>query len=584
MSVVKEAIRTLGSISKLPEGPATFTNAVMVIFQVVGIILSTNGTPGWHQKVNDLMGSKVLNARDEQRLEPITSLLLKLKEAKGNEPLDTLMKGGGPDMDAAFKQGMDYIKTINNKFNEFAATRGITKYENAADLRPDPHPFENNLALIPALAWTRFIPLPFRSMIFMIHSALDLVRLGSSVPGFDNPFIRKLLSATLALMEVLKGDWKKALLSAAGLFGQSFVWIGFIGKVFLELFSMISPQIQDSIIFGSLRVTKSMLIGFLLKLFKITATYDIRMKAIKVFRELASRKVALDEVLGQVGLPPREDVDPNFSSDEETHGFIEDPVRACSSEFQDIIQVGEQSIILNVILQLANIPVSQEGMVVQCKKFANQLKKEGHSTWKDLLVAEGLMELANESQEGEEDLESGNAEEVAKEDPKYNELLGKLEDLKAQLTIAAEEEAMAKDNMLRVLAQASTETDSGGKSTAAATTGSATTVPGSTSQAQAQTQAEASTTPLSVPIHATIDVNLSQNPFTKDAKSTEIKPEEVKSEVKPEEAKSEVKPEEAKSEVKPEEAKSEVKQEEVKPEVKPEEAKPEEVKPEEAKA
>ena len=249
--------------------------------------------------------------------------------------------------------------------------------------------------------------------------------------------------------------------------------------------------------------------------------------------------------------------------------------------------MGEQSIILNVILQLANIPVSQEGMVVQCKKFANQLKKEGHSTWKDLLVAEGLMELANESQEGEEDLESGNAEEVAKEDPKYNELLGKLEDLKAQLTIAAEEEAMAKDNMLRVLAQASTETDSGGKSTAAATTGSATTVPGSTSQAQAQTQAEASTTPLSVPIHATIDVNLSQNPFTKDAKSTEIKPEEAKSEVKPEEAKSEVKPEEAKpEEAKPEEVKpEEAKPEEAKPEeVKPEEVKPEEVKPEEAKA
>jgi len=570
MSVVKEAIRTLSSISKLPDGPTTFTNAVMAIFQVIGIILSTDGTPGWHQKVNEMMGSRVLTARDEQRLEPITSLLIKLKEAKGNEPLDTLMKGGGPDMDAAVKQGMDYMKSINAKFNEFAATRGITKYENAADMRPDPHPFENNLALIPALAWTRFIPLPFRSMIFMVHSALDLVRLGSSVPGFDNPFMRKLLSVSLALMEVLKGDWKQALLSAAGLFGQSFVWIGFIGKVFLELFSMISPQLQDDMAFGALRVTKSMLIGFLLKLFKITATYEIRMKAIKVFRELAGRKVALDEVLGQVGLPPRKNVDPSFSSDEETHGFLEDPVRACSSEFQDIIQLGEQSIILNVVLQLANIPVSQEGMAVQCREFAKQMKKEGHSTWKDLLVAEGLMQLANESEE--DFVEEGNTD-VVKEDPKYNELMGKLEDLKAQLTIAAEEEAAAKENMLRVLELASKEGSMKGqkpefsrKSIGEEAKTEETT--NSPPESIAESIPEATAKSLSVPIHATIDVNLSQNPFapkpeevkSEEAKSSEVKPEEVKSaEVKPE-----VKPE-ATPEVKPEAKPEEVKSEEVKP-------------------
>ena len=573
MSVVKEAIRTLSSISKLPDGPTTFTNAVMAIFQVIGVILSTGGAPGWHQKVNELMGSRVLTARDEQRLEPITSLLIKLKEAKGNEPLDTLMKGGGPDMDAAVKQGMDYMKSINAKLNEFAATRGITKYENAADMRPDPHPFENNLALIPALAWTRFIPLPFRSMIFMIHSALDLVRLGSSVPGFDNPFMRKLLSVSLALMEVLKGDWKQALLSAAGLFGQSFVWMGFIGKVFLELFSMISPQLQDDMAFGALRVTKSMLIGFLLKLFKLTATYDIRMKAIKVFRELAGRKVALDEVLGQVGLPPRKNVDPSFSSDEETHGFLEDPVRACSSEFQDIIQLGEQSVILNVVLQLANIPVSQEGMAVQCREFAKQMKKEGHSTWKDLLVAEGLMQLANESNESEDDfVEEGNID-VVKEDPKYNELMGKLEDLKAQLTIAAEEEAAAKENMLRVLEQASKEGSMKGQKPEfsrksigeeAKTEETTNSPPESTPESKSESTVESTPKSLSVPIHATIDVNLSQNPFAS-------KPED-KPEVKPEEAKSEEVKSEVKSEVKPE-ATSEATSE-VKPEATPEEAKP----------
>jgi hypothetical protein len=316
-----------------------------------------------------------------------------------------------------------------------------------------------------------------------------------------------------------------------------------------------------------------MLIGFLLKLFKITATYEIRMKAIKVFRELAGRKVALDEVLGQVGLPPRKNVDPSFSSDEETHGFLEDPVRACSSEFQDIIQLGEQSVILNVVLQLANIPVSQEGMAIQCREFAKQMKKEGHSTWKDLLVAEGLMQLANESNESEDDFVEEENTDVVKEDPKYNELMGKLEDLKAQLTIAAEEEAAAKENMLRVLEQASKEGSMKGQkpefsrksigeeAKTEETTNSAVVTPESTVEATAK--------PLSVPIHATIDVNLSQNPFA--SKPEEVKSSEVKSEVKPEvkpEATSEVKPE-ATSEVKPEEAKSAVI-----PEVKPEEAKP----------
>jgi hypothetical protein len=399
LSVIKEAMSVLDTISRLPTGGITFTNAIMSIFYVLSIILTTNGAEGWHKKVNEVMGENTLNPDDERNLQPIVQLLLKIRDLKAVESLESLFtqKGGSGEIDKAYMSGIDAIKNINTKVRQMAASSGmgITQYQNDADTELDPRPFEPfKSAGFVGLVLSQ-IPVPVRLMVFLVYSALDIVRLMTA----NTPIMRQLLSVCLALIELLKGDWKKSLLSFSGFFSKSMVWSGFVGKIFLELFSLMSPQLQDSIAIGTLRVTKSILLGFLIQLFKMTAPENTRIKIIKTFQELAKKKGCLDEALGAAGLPARSE------SLESPEGIIQDDVRNCSTEFfEDTIRAAEESKIMNVVLQLANIPTSEADVQANCKKFLTYADENGYISWKDLLVGEGLIQLAEEEENAEDDI------------------------------------------------------------------------------------------------------------------------------------------------------------------------------------
>jgi heterodisulfide reductase subunit C len=398
LSVVKEALEMVDTLGKLPTSPETFMAALDTIFQVVSVILRTDGQAGWHQKVNEVMGKEVFTTHDENRLAPLVNFLVQIKYAKSEEPLENLIKqqGGGYDLDSLYASGIDYIKKLDEKVKDFSSKYGIVELVKARDLQKDMYPFDGNLS-VAFPPWTTplgLIPLPFRTLLFMVHAVLDLVRLAVSVPGYDSPFIRKTLSVALAALELLRGDWKTALLSMSGFFASSLVYIGFVGKLFLEVFYMIAPPLQDDIIFGTFRVTKSILIGFLFNIFQITAIKPVRDQVMKAFEELAKREQQIDKVLGEAGLPGRAKIQSPFNTTG-AHAFLEDRLWNCSQEFQTVIAAAKQNKIVEVILSLVNIPVSEDDLESQCKRFAKYVDDQGYVTWTDLLKAEGLMKLSD---------------------------------------------------------------------------------------------------------------------------------------------------------------------------------------------
>ena len=79
LSVVKEALEIVDTIGKLPTSPETFMSALDAIFQVVSVILRTDGQAGWYQKVNEVMGKEVLSVNDENRLQPLVNFLMQIK-------------------------------------------------------------------------------------------------------------------------------------------------------------------------------------------------------------------------------------------------------------------------------------------------------------------------------------------------------------------------------------------------------------------------------------------------------------------------------------------------------------------------
>ena len=133
LEIIKEALGILDTIGKLPTGAITFTNAITTIFQVISAILQVDGKAGWSTIANEAIGKGVLTLEDEKDLKPLTDLLIQLKYANKDTPLENLQKGGGsvnpdPDLDKLFAKGVNKIKEVNKTVSDFSATFGITKF------------------------------------------------------------------------------------------------------------------------------------------------------------------------------------------------------------------------------------------------------------------------------------------------------------------------------------------------------------------------------------------------------------------------------------------------------------------------
>ena len=409
-TTVQELTNLFDTVVEDPKMLGRLRTGVESVATVISTILLTEGAPGWHLAVNKALGSNALSESDEKALHPFVEFICKLP---GTSPMQNIREGQeggaakqerwkGIGIDDAYGMVLDKVKAISYMSQEFAKNHGILKMEIESDSKEDWHPlkpFEGpiNAAAAPigliglgtALAE---IPVPFRLIVFTGQILLETLRLITSPPGYDMPIFRKLFSATLAVVEFLRGNWKGSLLSFVGWFGQGPMYVGMVFKIILDTVSLISPSLQDGIAWGLLKVTKSAIIGFLLKLFQITATKPVRDKAIEMFTELAQRKNCLDLVLTESGLPRRDaDLAPKFENMGTVQEVAQNATRNCSSEFRKAIEVARESIILKLILQIMNIPVTEDNIEVTCQKFSAYMKKEGHSTWYELLVAEGIL-------------------------------------------------------------------------------------------------------------------------------------------------------------------------------------------------
>ena len=149
------------------------------------------------------------------------------------------------------------------------------------------------------------VKLPPRTIYVIVYLLLDMARISASVAGADQN--RKILSVIMAVLDLLRGDWKKAILSLLGYAGSSQLYLGQLLKVYLALFQTINPRIQRDIIFGTYSLGKSLLIGGLLSVFQVTAPASVRLPLIEILEKLAERKEAIDGVLMEQGLAPRSD-------------------------------------------------------------------------------------------------------------------------------------------------------------------------------------------------------------------------------------------------------------------------------------
>lgn len=211
------------------------------------------------------------------------------------------------------------------------------------------------------------VKLPPRTIYVIVYLLLDMARISASVAGADQN--RKILSVIMAVLDLLRGDWKKAILSLLGYAGSSQLYLGQLLKVYLTLFQTINPRIQRDIIFGSYSLGKSLLIGGLLSVFQVTAPASVRIPMVEILEKLAERKGAIDDVLVGQGLAPRsDDLAVSFEDIQRIQSLMDDTAFVCSKEYEELTKSVQNNFAIRMVFQLAGIPTSDTFKERRCGK------------------------------------------------------------------------------------------------------------------------------------------------------------------------------------------------------------------------
>jgi hypothetical protein len=285
---------------------------------------------------------------------------------------------------------MERINKIDTRVNEYASNYGILKLEKDYDKESNfglpipkpvvllPPPFTPITPIVRVLSE---IKIPFRTIVTTVYLILDITRLALGSSGSNTG--RKVLSILVALLELLRGDWKKAILTSIGFFGMRPMLAGQLVKVFLTVIRTLSPDIQLSDVSNPLNIVKSFIVGLLLSIFQVTTPAVIRNPLIMGLNKIAERKAEINGTLATVGLPKRPDyLSPSWSDLNNLQAVMSDKVYVCSCEFRDLVNAVNKSTVIQIILELLRIPISEEMIqktcdTNQCEKFATLMVKEG---------------------------------------------------------------------------------------------------------------------------------------------------------------------------------------------------------------
>ena len=387
--------------------PDKLYKSVDGISRIINAIFTTKGG-NWAAQVLDDNGKPLLTPEEQTKFtdvfKPYTKSIInffngdKMEDdtTEGTTPEGTTIGGTKPasavGIDDVYTKLINRIKNIDNTVNDYASKYGVLKLEKEYDRQkediglPIPQPLVLPLPFTPATPIVTFlakIKIPFRTIITIIYLILDITRLSMGSSGSN--IGRKILSILVALLELLRGDWKKAILTGIGFYGMSPMLTGQLLKVFLTVFRMLSPDIQKNIVFAPLDIGKSLITGILLSIFQIAAPASIRQPLIAKLDKIAATKAGIDGKLAGVGLPERQDyLSPNWNDLNNIQAVLSDDKYICSCEGIELIKTVNESFIIRNILQLLRIPTSEDMIKRKCgsedcKDFSTLMATDGNT-------------------------------------------------------------------------------------------------------------------------------------------------------------------------------------------------------------
>ena len=197
------------------------------------------------------------------------------------------------------------------------------------------------------------------------------------------PTARVLLSVAVAVLDLLRGEWKNAVLTLLGTYSSKAAIVGFGLKLLHNAYLFLSPDLQKDLKSVVYRSTKSMTVGFLIWCFTCFAPDFVRFAAEASFEKLRTivtemnNKILLAQEQAQtvgtaagikVEFPkiPLEMI-PSIDDIQNLQTLVKVPEVYCSPEVQDIMQPLLLIPPLRLVIELLNIPTVEEDVAATCK-------------------------------------------------------------------------------------------------------------------------------------------------------------------------------------------------------------------------
>jgi hypothetical protein len=272
----------------------------------------------------------------------------------------------------------DYLDKLDDQNRSIARQIGPVAF--TSELKVDP--FVPNPLQIIGIPPPKF-QIPARSILPITNAILELFRLMVTLSPIQFPFIRNLLTITIAIFDVLRGEWKYGLFSLLGLLGNKPLLFGVFLKILRDAWLLIEPGLAKQLRTNVFRASKSMVVGFWLWSFATFAPDYIRgplEAGVGPFRQLVdtlNEQVAGFQEQANAAAKPLgikvtfptvpTDIVPSFADIQNLQTIVQQPEVYCSAPVKALLEPVKALPPLRFVLEMLNIPMVPELQAEACK-------------------------------------------------------------------------------------------------------------------------------------------------------------------------------------------------------------------------
>lgn len=351
-----------------------------------------NGVKGWASNIQDAEGNRLFTDEQANNLENTVQPILQqsggalsalnIRPSAESDLVKLPFDTSQISIDDIYYKSKEYLRAFDIQFKEMVKILGpIATLNQKPDLQIPP--------IMPILPMG--LQIPNRLLVALLYSLLESLRLMASYGPRDMPFLRKLNSIALAVLDVLRGSWQNAILSFTGVFSRDWVLVGLIGKLFSLAYSFIGQDLQNKLEDTLFQSGKSAIIGFWLYMVSLLAPEALRMEINKLADQLKSVGQPINEQIEQVektaqqqvaplGLQvkfPRVPLDaiPSIDDLQNIQTLLRNPDILCLPPVRQRIEELSKFASVRIVFELMNIPTRPLRIAETCKGKAQTVEE-----------------------------------------------------------------------------------------------------------------------------------------------------------------------------------------------------------------